>query len=203
MSDPAKKVWAKRYKTRKMVSPLDFTTKAYGYLKERSPCSILDIGCGDGRDALFFAKSGLKVIAIDFSQEAVKRVHFADSSIDARVMDILDMDFPDSSFDAVYAHLSLHYFDDKTTNKVFQNIYRMLKSHGYFFVKCKSTSDPLYGKGEEIGKDMYLFEHQRHFFSKKYMQEKLQEFTIIELEETVSTYDGKPSAFIEVVAIKE
>lgn len=186
-----------------MVSPLDFARKAYAYLKDQPQVSILDVGCGDGRDALFFARKGLKVTAIDFSEEAIKRVSSAHPSIDARVMDILDMDFPDASFGAVYAHLSLQYFDDEMTDAVFQNIHRMLMPGGYFFVKCKSTSDPLYGKGTKVGEDTYVLEYQRHFFSKEYMKEKLRDFTILELEKTASTYDGEQSAFVDAVATKE
>lgn len=202
MPDPAKQFWDTRYKTRAMVSPLDFTRKAYAYLQDQPRVTILDVGCGDGRDALFFTKKGLKVTAIDFSEEAIRRVLSVHPSIDARVMDILSMDFPDASFGAVYAHLSLQYFDDETTDAVFKNIHRMLVPGGHFFVKCKSTSDPLYGKGTKVGEDTYVLEYQRHFFNKEYMKEKLRDFTILELEETASIYDGKQSAFIEAVATK-
>ena len=114
--DAAKKFWDQRYKTRKMVSPLDFTHKAYEYLRGRKEVSLLDVGCGDGRDSFFFADKGLHVTAIDFSEEAIARVQAENSSIDVRVMDICKMDFPDESFDAIYAHLSIHYFDDRTTD---------------------------------------------------------------------------------------
>ena len=144
----AKSFWDQRYKTREMVSPLDFTKKAFGYMS--TSMNVLDIGCGDGRDSLFFAENGMNVTAIDFSEEAIMRVLAHNPDIDARAMDILNMDFPDESFDAVYAHLSIHYFDDATTDKVITNIHRMLKPEGFFFVKCKSTDDPLYGQGEEV-----------------------------------------------------
>lgn len=202
MSDDSKKRWDDTYKLRKMVSPLDFTMKAFAYLQKKPGCSILDIGCGDGRDSLFFAEKGLRVTAIDFSAEAIKRVTTANPAIDAHVMDILAMNFPDASFDAIYAHLSLHYFDDVQTDAVFDVIHRTLKEDGLFFVKCKSITDPLYGKGKEVGKDIFIDEHQRHFFSKDYMAEKLRNFTILELGETIAEYDGKRSCFIEAVAKK-
>ncbi len=201
MSADSKSVWNARYATRKMVSPLDFAKQSLQYLKNGQ--SLLDIGCGDGRDADFFARNGLLVTAIDFSDEAIERVKKLNPNIDTRMMDILSMDFPDETFDAVYAHLSVQYFDDTSTTAIFSNIHRMLKAGGYFFVKCKSIRDPLYGQGKKVGKDMFANPYVRHFFSKEYMSDTLQNFTILELEETTATYDGKDSAFIEAIARKK
>lgn len=202
MSDSAKQHWNKTYKARKMVSTLDYAKNAYIRLQSKPGCSLLDIGCGDGRDSIFFSQQGLKVTAIDFSEEAVSRLRTAFPIMNALVMDILNMDFPDASFDAAYAHLTLHYFDDLTTQAVFANIHRMLKPDGFFFIRCKSVEDPLYRKGQEVGEDMFLLEHTRHFFSKEYMMEKLHDFEILSLGETVSPYDGKQSFFVEAVAQK-
>jgi SAM-dependent methyltransferase len=127
-----------------MVAVVDFAKKAGECLTEKPHASILDIGCGDGRDAAYFTSLGHHVTAIDFSEEAIARVRARTTSIDARVMETQSINFPDVSFDAIYAHLSLHYFDDTTTNIIIKNIRRMLKPGGFFFVRCKSTKDPGY-----------------------------------------------------------
>ncbi len=200
MNADSKSFWDTKYKSRKMVSPLDFTKKSLQYLKRNQ--SLLDIGCGDGRDADFFAQNGLIVTAIDFSVEAIEQVKKLNLHIHAQTMDILSMDFPDKAFDAVYAHLSLHYFDDASTTVIVENIHRILKVGGYFFVKCKSIHDPLYGQGEKVEEDMFANPYVRHFFSKDYMSKTLQNFTILDLEEANATYDGKDSAFIQAIARK-
>lgn len=201
MTDPHAK-WQETYKTRKMSAVVDFAKQVSEYLHEKQGASVLDIGCGDGRDADFFATQGLNVTAIDFSEEAIERVKKLNPAIDARVMDTQHMDFPDASFDAVYAHLSLHYFDDATTTTIFENIRRMLKPGGLFFVKCKSTKDPYYGMGEEVGPNMFLHGHLRHLFTPDYMRTQLADFTILTIDETSADYDGKTSAFVEAVAKK-
>jgi ubiquinone/menaquinone biosynthesis C-methylase UbiE len=186
-----------------MVATLDYAKKAFEQLRSKHGCTLLDIGCGDGRDSIYFEEQGVKVTAIDFSEEAISRLKKKAPKINAIVKEIQHMDFPDASFDAIYAHLSLHYFDDSTTDTIFGNIYRMLKPGGLLFVRCKSIHDPFYGKGEKVGDDMFLLKHVRHFFSKEYMQNKLRKFVVLSLDETSSFYDGKDSCFVEAVACKE
>lgn len=198
MSRDAQHLWNSTYTSRAMVAPVDFAKKVLEHVK--SGTAILDIGCGDGRDSLYFAQNGLQVTAIDFSEKAIERVRQLGAPIDARVMDTTRMDFPDASFDAVYAHLSLHYFDDVTTTAVFQKIHRMLKPGGYFFVRCKSTKDPYYGQGEKVGEHMYVHKHLRHFFTTEYMREKLRDFTIAELDDSSAVFDNKESHFVDAVA---
>lgn len=202
MTTDTKQGWNATYKTRQMVSTLDYAINVYQQIQTIPNCTLLDIGCGDGRDSLYFTKKGIKVTAIDFSEEAIRKLQARAPEITARVQDIQAMDFPDASFDTIYAHLSLHYFDDATTSLIVENIHRMLKANGLFFIRCKSIHDPLYGRGEMVGEDMFLKKHVRHFFSKKYMYEKLRNFEILSLEETQSTYDGKRSCFVEAVARK-
>lgn len=110
----------------------------------------------------------------------------------------------DNSFDVVYAHLSLHYFDDETTKKIFKKISFILKPGGYLFVKCKSTDDKLYGVGKKIGIDMYQKKGEwlRHFFSKRYMEEMLVDFKIIKIRKSSSVYHSYKSSFIESFAKK-
>ncbi|MBU0458809.1 class I SAM-dependent methyltransferase [Patescibacteria group bacterium] len=200
-----KSIWNSRYKKYKHYTHphVDFTLKSYEYIKDIPNCRLLDIGCGDGRDSIFFAEKGIDVTAIDFAEEAIEQINADHSSINARVMDITEMKFPDDSFDVVYAHLTLHYFDDETTEKIIKNIYRMLKKDGYFFIKCKSVKDSLYGKGEKVGEDMYKSDHVRHFFSEEYMKEKLKNFEIVNLQSITRSYDDKTSSFVEAVAIKD
>ena len=60
------------------------------------------------------------------------------------------INFNNNSFDIIYAHLSLHYFTDKITTKIFNKLYTILKPNGIIFIKYKSVKDTLYGQGEKI-----------------------------------------------------
>ena len=74
---------------------------------------LLEIGCGAGVDLVRFAMGGADVAGVDISETAVSlaRANFALRGLagDLRVMDGGALDFPDRSFDAVYAHGVLQY----------------------------------------------------------------------------------------------
>jgi tellurite methyltransferase len=72
---------------------------------------ILDIGCGDGRHALFLAKKGFDVTAIDLSTAGIKKLSQlakrSGVSINTQVVDMRRFEFT-SSYDVIIAHGCLH-----------------------------------------------------------------------------------------------
>ncbi len=176
------------------------------------PLTVLDLGCGSGEDALYFARHGHRVVATDFSRSAVAETmatarrwrlsRFAAVQVDHSRP---PLPFADRCFDLVYSHLSVHYFSDAVTTEIFDELYRVMKPGALLCVKCKSVDDGLYGQGERLGERIYLRKgHVRHFFSKEYMAEKLVRFEIVALRRTsnrtASAYHGSRSAFIEAIA---
>jgi len=165
---------------------------------------LLDIGCGDGRDIKFFSKQGYDITTFDISMSCVNNITKNFKDVKVSYQDIRCMNFKKNSYDIIYAHLTLHYFYDKETTKIFDKIYDFLKPDGYFFVKCKSIKDFHYGEGRQFEENCYATEgkHLRHFFTEKYMKEKLKKFKIKEIKETESIYNTQKSAFIKAIAIK-
>jgi len=75
---------------------------------------VLDIGVGEGRNALFFAKSGFKVEGIDISETAINRclelskeyeVH-----IDAKVEDITTFEIKKEEYSLIILSNVLNFF---------------------------------------------------------------------------------------------
>jgi len=114
--------------------------------------------------------------------------------------------FPDAagSFDAVYAHLTLHYFRHNVTVEIFRDIARVLAPGGPLAFACKSDQDRLYGQGTTIEADMFeLNGHVRHFFSEAYARACLAEaFEIEHLAIRPLDQHGATSSVIEVIARK-
>ncbi|MEW6610534.1 MAG: class I SAM-dependent methyltransferase [Patescibacteria group bacterium] len=179
-----------------------FAVRAYRIIRARRMKTLLDLGCGAGRDAVYFSRKGLTVTAIDSSKTGIAKLKSRDPRIHCILDNLHTIKLKKNSFDIIYAHLSLHYFNGRTTRRIFRIIHHALKPKGLFFVKCKSTDDPLYGKGLKLERDMYRKGHTRHFFSKDYMRELLAPFTILNIRKTSSIYHHYKSAFIEAIAMK-
>lgn len=171
--------------------------------------SILELGCGEGNDSVYFAQAGHEITATDFSNVVIEqnRERYHHPQLQFEVQDISQqLKFADNSFDVVYARLSLHYFPDTTTRKIFKEIKDVLRPGGSLYFMCKATGDAIYGKGEELEPDMYELDgHVRHFFSEAYVRSLLGEAGLalrnMELGEEL-VYD-RQSAFIKVKAQKD
>jgi ubiquinone/menaquinone biosynthesis C-methylase UbiE len=203
-----KKLWQSKWSDKtSQLPPNNFASRAYKILKPNHK-TLLDLGCGNGRDSLYFARKGLQVTAADWSKSGLdqlkklvekKKV----ANLEVIQQDISQLTFKLNSFDVIYAHLSLHYFDDKTTRRIFDKLYSVLKKDGLLFVKCKSTDDMLYGRGRKLEEKMYKFrDHVRHFFDKEYMTALLAKFQIIKVRRNSSVYHSYKSSFIEAIAKK-
>lgn len=204
MTQTNEQVWRKKWEGRH--EPVNACAKALvrrlGAGKGRR---LLDVGCGNGADSLYFASQGFDVVATDFSESGIAALKRGTGQRDFSVQAMLHdtskkFPFADGSFDVIYAHLSLHYFDDKTTRTVFAEMRRLLRKGGLFFVQCKSVDDDYYGEGEKIGPDTFRHGHLRHFFTKEYMAAMLENFTVLSLRRSTAAFHGKRSAFIQAVA---
>ncbi len=94
-------------------------------------CSVLDLGCGTGRHALWLAEAGAHVTAIDFSQDmlAVARSKPAADGVCFMVHDLHDrLPFASGTFDIVVSGLVLEHLRDLPA--FFSEARRVLKSRG-------------------------------------------------------------------------
>jgi len=102
---------------------------------------LLEVGAGTGGDSLFFKENGLEVIATDLSAEMVALCRA--KGINAYEMDFLSLEFPDESFDAVYAMLCLLHVPDADLDLVLRRLKALLRPDGLLFIGAYG------GTGEE------------------------------------------------------
>ncbi len=129
--------------------------------------TILELGCGNGRDSIYFSKLGLNVTAIDASDGVIRQLK--QENDEDNICFICD-DFVSSSaifsgqYDYVYARFALHAINEEQETEVLHNVYRVLKQGGRFFIEVRSVNDELYGQGIKVGKNAYIFDgHFRRF----------------------------------------
>jgi len=137
--------------------------------------TVLELGAGQGRDALFFARQGLRVQAADFVADATAAIEAKavaaglDASLTALRHDAREpLPFDAGVFDACYAHMLLCMaLTTAEIERLVGEVWRVLRPGGLFVYTVRATDDAHYGAGVARGDDMY--EHGGfivHFFSR-------------------------------------
>ena len=142
---------------------------------------ILDAGCGSGQHSLYFKEDGYSVDGIDLSEKmlkiAKKRVH----GCKFKKMDLRELKYKDSVFDAVFAAYAIIHIKKDDVVKALKEFNRVLKNNGLLFVIVQE------GNGEKFievpfkaGGKFFL-----KFFTKKELRELIESagFSIIKVDE--------------------
>jgi ubiquinone/menaquinone biosynthesis C-methylase UbiE len=114
-------------------------------LKGRFPknYTILDAGCGEGRNLVFFIRNGYKVFGIDKNEDAINMLRYLSKSINPeytasrfRAGDVLKMPYKDQQFDAIISSAVLHFAENEQHFlEMFSELDRVLKSAGVLFAR--------------------------------------------------------------------
>ena len=107
MSD-AQHAWEERYGERERVWSGRVNVRLAEVADSMTPGRALDLGCGEGADAIWLAEHGWHVTAVDISQTALDRAR--DDAAARNLLDRIDFQrrdltetFPDGTFDLVSA----------------------------------------------------------------------------------------------------
>ena len=103
------------------------------YLNEGN--SILDLGCGSGRDTKYFLSKGYKVDATDGSEEICK-VASDYTGINVKCLLFNELDEIDK-YDCIWACASILHLDRDDLIDVFHRIARSLKDNGILYTSFK------------------------------------------------------------------
>ena len=119
--------------------------------------TILDLGCGSGRDSKAFIEQGFRVVAVDGSEELCK---LAEEYIQQPVVcsDFLDYK-PEETFDGIWACASLLHLTEEECHIVVDRLSKNLKPGGCFYMSFKmgefeGERDGRYYQ-DQIEKDMF------------------------------------------------
>jgi len=93
--------------------------------------SILDLGCGPGRDLRYFRSLGHDVVGLDGSTEFVAMAR-SYSECEVLQQDFLAMELPESRFDGIFANASLFHVPSQELPRVLAELSKTLRSRWRF-----------------------------------------------------------------------
>lgn len=184
-------------KTDWINKPTLFAQSILKYLPKTG--NFLDLGAGQGQDSRFFAENGYSITSTDFSTKALKyNLDKLPLGLKNKVtLQQLDLSrlfpFKNNSFDVVYSHLAIHYFDDEITTQIFSEIYRVLKPGGIVALLVNSTNDPEFNTGQKI-ENLYFkmpYGIRKRFFDQNYLKQKSSQFKTLLLDNNGETYKDR------------
>lgn len=110
----------------------DFNYRLYlKYLPKQG--KILEAGCGLGRLLIPLHQMGYNIEGLDYSRDAIERIKKYDSNIKARVGDVLNLPYPNESFDAYISIGVFSWLLDKFSDGL-NEARRVLKKDGLIFM---------------------------------------------------------------------
>lgn len=170
---------------------------------------ILDLGCGEGGNALYYKNLGYRVVACDFSQVVLDRIKRRDPDMAVINFDMREgIPYDENSIGVVVASLSIHYFDLEQTKKVIGSVYRCLKAGGYFIYRVNSYKEYERNKDnmlECIEEDFYKTKNgkKKRYFTIESMARLLNDdFQIIQNFDTELFFNGVQKFAVEGIALK-
>jgi SAM-dependent methyltransferase len=102
------------------------------HIRGSVPFTILDFGCGPGRDLKTFSQLGHTAVGLEGTPEFVSMAR-ADSGCEVWQQDFLQLDLPAEYFDGIFANASLFHVPTQELPRVLRELHAALKPGGVLF----------------------------------------------------------------------
>ena len=175
--------------------------------------NIVELGSGNGRDAIFLAHYKHNVIAID---QSIAAIDIEKLSLDEEVAQYLHpkaLDFVQEDYiqyekiDVFYSRFTIHSITEEDELSLLPKVYNTLNSGGLFCVEVRTTKDPLYGVGKACGKNTFITDgHKRRFIDSREFRERVSVLGFKELhfieEDNLSIYKDDNPVLMRIILEK-
>ena len=138
------KALQKRYGFENPFKPDPLSIKALPYCKGKE---LLDIGCGEGADSVYFAKKGFRVTALDKNAQYLKRFrsYCRDqkvSSISIARHSVVTYRYPRNAYDVIICFLVVCCMKRSEFEKMITPLKRSVKLGGVVVMSSRNYLDP-------------------------------------------------------------
>jgi len=173
------------------TTPTTFAQLVLPWLESTlSSCSLVELSCANGRDALWFAARGVqRVVALDLSHSSIARLQAAidqshshsDSGMSSNGLadhvTFVEADFSNlptnvqeaplaiPTVNVVYSRFTLHAIDAQAQARALRWAWSALPKGGLLAIEVRSVLGSLYGKGTPVKgeRDAFVHGHYRRF----------------------------------------
>ena len=109
--------------------------------------TVLDAGCGGGRNLVYFLREGFDMFGVDENPDAIEKVRRLAAQLaphlprdNFQVAEVAAMPFPALRFDAILCNAVLHYSRDEAHfDRMMNEMWRVLRPGGMFFARMASS----------------------------------------------------------------
>lgn len=209
-----KKYWEKFYRSKSNndnVEPSLFSKFVFKHYVKKGD-SLLELGCGNGRDAIFFAKNRLKTFAVDQCEHEIESL-----SIKYKYFENLTFQSADftnlkenNKYDIIYSRFTLHSIQLEGEKRVISWAYNSLLPNGYFCIEVRGEKNEIYQMGEKVeGEEgAYVYDgHYRRFINFNELLERLErnKFKVVYAAEKkgFAPFNNSNETYIRVIAKKK
>ena len=123
------------------------------HIRGQAPFTILDFGCGPGRDLKAFTRLGHLAIGLDGTPSFVAMAR-AESGCTVWLQDFLKLELPRCLFDGIFANASLFHVPRQELPRVLRQLHATLKPEGVLF-----CSNPRGNNQEGWAEERYAVYH--------------------------------------------
>lgn len=129
--------------------------RGISYTDKQNPL-IIELGCGDGRDAEEIIKFTDNYIGIDASSEMINIARSRLPGVDFKVEDILSFKCP-KEVDVIFAFASLLHLSKKEFSEVLNRYHDKLSERGVFYISLKEGDYDRKVSRDDVGERIFYF----------------------------------------------
>ncbi|TKB23756.1 class I SAM-dependent methyltransferase [Desulfopila sp. IMCC35006] len=171
-------------------APSDFARRCCELFQKEGVRSVLELGCGQGRDTFLFAQQGFDITCVDYSETAISAVKekaqkaSLTAQIHAQTHNLKEaMLFSDNSFDACFSHMLLcMHLSTAEIGFVLREMHRVLKPGGIAVYSVRNNFDKHYRAGTHLSEDIYdVGGFVIHFLTEEKIKKLAKGYDIVEI----------------------